>query len=246
VFGGEDNRATARSAAVVGGGVNTATGETSGVVAGILNTASGVQSFIGGGFNNTASGPNGATLGGSENRAAGENSLALGHLAHAEHDNSFVWSATGERGAGSTGPNQFVVGTTGAVRFMTDPERGVGVSIAPGGGSWSAVSDREAKTAIEETQGLSVLEKVLQLPISEFSYRSQGEDIRHLGPMAQDFHPLFGLGEDERSISAMNLAGVSLAAIQGLAEENRVLSDRVHELEERLARLEAMLDAMSR
>jgi len=227
---------------VLGGSLNTASGVASAVAAGIDNTASGNSSFIGGGSNNTASSPNSATLGGIDNLAIGDNSLAFGRSARAEHDNSFVWSAAGERGAGSTAPNQFVVGTTGAVRFVTDPDLDAGVVLAPGGGAWTAISDREAKRAIEDIKGRSVLEKVRQLPISEFSYKSQDEAIRHIGPMAQDFHPLFGLGEDELGISAMNLAGVALAAIQGLSEENRELNERVDELEDRLAALEALLE----
>ncbi len=164
-----------------------------------------------------------------------------------------------ERAVSTTAPGQFVIGASGAVRFVTDAGRGMGVELAPGAGSWTAVSDRNAKTAIELADGGSVLDKVRQLPISEYSYKSQDEAIRHIGPMAQDFHPLFGLGESELRFSAMNLAGIALAAIQGLdAEsrarvgrdqgridaleaENKELARRNAELEQRLARLEAIV-----
>jgi hypothetical protein len=37
-----------------------------------------------------------------------------------------------------------------------------------------------------------------------------------MGPVAQDFHAVFGLGADEVTITPIDEAGVSFAAIQGL------------------------------
>ena len=39
---------------------------------------------------------------------------------------------------------------------------------------------------------------------------------RHIGPMAQDFHAAFHVGEDNLHIHAIDANGVALAAIQGL------------------------------
>ena len=41
----------------------------------------------------------------------------------------------------------------------------------------------------------AVLRKVVALPIATWNYKSQDAAIRHMGPMAQDFHAAFGLGE---------------------------------------------------
>ncbi len=50
-----------------------------------------------------------------------------------------------------------------------------------------------------------------------------------MGPMAQDFHAAFGLGEDERYISSVDADGVALAAIQGLYQ---LLLEKDREMEE--------------
>jgi len=63
--------------------------------------------------------------------------------------------------------------------------------------------------------------------------------------MAQDFFPLFGLGENELRVNAVNLAGISLAAIQGLhaeLESERATNQR---LSGELAALRARVDEMS-
>jgi hypothetical protein len=53
-----------------------------------------------------------------------------------------------------------------------------------------------------------------KLPISTWRYK--GDAPQHLGPMAQDFAAAFGLGEDDRHIATIDMAGVSLASIQAL------------------------------
>lgn len=69
------------------------------------------------------------------------------------------------------------------------------------------------------------------LPISTWNYKSQPTSIRHIGPMAQDFYALFGVGEDDKIISTIDPPGIALAAIQELYRENETLNARVSELE---------------
>lgn len=119
-------------------------------------------------------------------------------------------------------------------------------------------SSRATKTAIEDIDGGDVLARLVGLPISRWSYKTQGDDVRHLGPMAEDFHAAFGLGDTASAISIVDVAGVALAAARELAvrverleNENRRLDAelssvrgslgaeaRLAELERRLARLE--------
>ena len=108
-----------------------------------------------------------------------------------------------------------------AVDFSGNPS--AGVTLASGSGSWSSLSDRNAKANFAAVDGRDVLTRVLRLPIQTWSYRSQDAATRHLGPMAQDFRAAFGLGEDDAHIDAVDSEGVSLAAIQGLA---RVVQDQ--------------------
>ena len=70
--------------------------------------------------------------------------------------------------------------------------------------------------------------------------------VRHLGPMAQDFHSAFGLdGKDDKHISVVDEGGVALAAIQGLNEklkEKDAQKDaEIKALEKRLSYLEQLV-----
>ena len=60
-----------------------------------------------------------------------------------------------------------------------------------------------------------VLARVVALPIARWSFTNV-PGIAHMGPMAQDFHAAFKLGDDETRLAPMDAQGVALAAIQGL------------------------------
>src|SRR5439155_5617695 len=103
-----------------------------------------------------------------------------------------------------------------------------GVHLPPGSGAWESLSDRAAKVAIQPLDGRDVLQRLVSLPVSRWSYAAQGQGITHIGPMAQDFAQAFGVGEDERHIATVDADGVALAAIQGLhalVQEQRATID---------------------
>jgi hypothetical protein len=112
--------------------------------------------------------------------------------------------------------------------------------------SASLSSDRERKENFKPVDPQAVLEKVAALPLSEWNFK--GEGVRHLGPMAQDFHAAFGLGTDERHITTVDADGVALAAIQGLnakiegeKQQREKLEAENAELKARLEKLEQLL-----
>jgi hypothetical protein len=83
-------------------------------------------------------------------------------------------------------------------------------------GSWSVISDRNAKMNFNGVDGQAVLAELATLPVETWSYNTQEASIRHMGPMAQDFKAAFGVGEDDTSISTVDAQGVAFAASQGL------------------------------
>jgi len=100
------------------------------------------------------------------------------------------------------------------------------------------ISDRNLKTDIAEIDPAQVLSRVVELPISTWRYRKDGAEVRHLGPMAQDFHAAFGLWDTDTMIFPLDASGVSFAAIQALntrlvaAEaDNEALRARLERLE---------------
>ncbi len=116
------------------------------------------------------------------------------------------------------------------------------------GGSWVNASDRERKTHFTPVDPQLVLAKVAAMPLSEWSYRNEGESVRHVGPMAQDFHAAFGLGGDDKSIGTVDADGVALAAIQGLNRKveagSQKSEDRIQKLEEENAELKQRLEQL--
>ena len=104
------------------------------------------------------------------------------------------------------------------------------------------ISDRNLKTDIAAIDVDDVLRRVVALPISSWRYRKDGADVRHLGPMAQDFRAAFGLWDTDRMIFPLDASGVSLAAIQALDARLRAAEAQNEDLRARLERLERRLD----
>lgn len=72
-----------------------------------------------------------------------------------------------------------------------------------------------------------ILERVVELPVSVWTYGFDHHSVRHLGPMAQDFAAAFGLGFTDRRISMVDANGVCMASIQALYRRLVALEDRV-------------------
>jgi uncharacterized coiled-coil protein SlyX len=192
-------------------------------------------SAIGGGIQNRIIGPAlYATIpGGENNEARGNHSFAAGRRAKANNDGAFVWADSTDSDFASTETNSFSVRAVGGVRFVSGiDDTGAplaGVELPAGEGSWSSLSDRNAKENFAPVNSREVLDKLSQLPISKWNYKSQDDAIRHIGPTAQDFAAAFHVGEDERRITTIDADGVALAAIQGL---NSLVSEQKQELQQ--------------
>jgi len=229
--------ATASGSLAVAMGNSSAASGTLAVAIGDRAQARGANSMALG-MASAADGENAIALG-TGAQAEGNRTLALGFQARAYHDGSFVWAdQTTAATAASTEANQFTARASGGVRFFSNASQTTGSRLAPGGNSWSSVSDRAVKENFRAVDPEAVLDKLASLSITEWNLVSQDPAIRHLGPMAQDFHAAFGLGEDDHYISSSDADGVALVAIQGLYRLLRERDARIAELEERLAALE--------
>ena len=122
-----------------------------------------------------------------------------------------------------------------------------GTATLSHGGAWTNASSRTFKEGFAAIDPADVLERVLALGISRWSYIGSGEG-EHVGPMAEDFHAAFGLGHSDRQIATVDADGVALAAIQGLnaklEAENAALRERLAALERARAGQTADLAAM--
>ena len=117
--------------------------------------------------------------------------------------------------------------TSGPVCFTPTADQ----TTCPQGCAPLCKSDRSLKRDIEPIDRFAVLDTVSRLPISTWSYKSDPTDVRHMGPMAQDFKAAFGLGDTDRGYYSIDAHGVSLAAIQALYELGQEQSRRIDRLE---------------
>lgn len=282
IAGGENNVASGQHGAVAGGASNTASNTGGFVGGGFGNNASGQRSAVLGGIENTASGNLSAVGGGTRNCAGGFSSWAAGtrskirpgttsgvadagcagqpQIGTAGDQGTFAWADSQNVDFVSSGDDQFLVRAAGGIYLGTNSS----VSIPSGrfintstggflssGGVWTNSSSRALKTAFAAIDASDVLARVLRLELSTWVYRASDEG-RHLGPVAEEFHALFGLGADATAISTVDASGVALAAIQGLNRKLEVenaalratLSERDREVDRRDAEQRQRLDVL--
>jgi len=120
------------------------------------------------------------------------------------------------------------------------------------GGTWVNASNRERKENFEAVDGRAILEALVRVPVSTWNYKTEDVSVRHMGPMSQDLYAAFRLSGDDESISTVDTAGLSFAAIQGLYEvvaekeaELAAVRRENEEIKERLAAIEARLAALA-
>ena len=230
--------------------------------AGGYNTlATGLASFAMG-YNSLATGSYSLAIG-NQNTATGTGSIALGYRSTA---NASYGVAIGQRASvdGYTGAivfsdasttnvteataqNQFTVRAAGGTRIFTNSSMIAGVSLSPGGSSWNVVSDSTRKTDVAALDGEDVLGRLARLPVSTWRYKAEadrdGQPVRHVGPMAQDWQRLvagpLGLNADSTVINQGDLDGVSLAAAKALEARTSALQAENEALRARLDALEA-------
>jgi uncharacterized protein (DUF3084 family) len=98
-----------------------------------------------------------------------------------------------------------------------------------------------------------VLERLLELDISTWNYKTQSASIRHIGLVAQDFKAAFQVGESDKHINTVDAQGVALAGIQGLAQVVQdkdvsiaALEHQVAAQQQQITSLESRLAALER
>ena len=212
------------------------------------STASGRASTALGQFN-TASGDYSTALG-NFNTASGDLSTALGYRV----------STNGQRGSFMIGdsdplrygttlvgfPDQFVARFFNGYYLMTSGDNNrTGVVIGAGQNAWGSISDSTRKERLLPINQSDLLRKIGAIKLSTWNYKGQRE-IRHYGPMAQDFYAAFGhdgLGQVgcDTLIYSHDFAGVTFAGVQALIKENEQLKRELAKTNARFDAIEALL-----
>ncbi len=234
IGGGYQNFIQPGDAAVIGGGSQNVVESNSyeATIAGGWTNVIGTnanQATIGGGLHNTAGGYYATVPGGANNLAGGTLSFAAGDNAQATNTGAFVWSDGTGTLTTSTNNNSVTMRASGGYRLFSSTANTTYAFLAAGSGSWTSLSDRNAKEHFQAVNPLDVLERVAVLPVSTWNYKTQPASVRHIGPTAQDFKAAFTVGETDTGISTVDEGGVALAAIQGL---NQKLNEKDAEIQD--------------
>jgi hypothetical protein len=157
---------------------------------------------------------------------------------------TFIWSDGSATASAdtfrNTANNEFAARATGGFRFRTNLGGTTGCNLPAGSGVFNCTSSRATKENFLEVRGEDVLASLRKIPVSSWNYISEGRQVRHLGPMAEDFYTAFGLGTGNTSIGVQDLAGVSLAAVKALEERTAELQQKTAEVEQLRARLSTL------
>jgi hypothetical protein len=239
VGGGSVNVAETSYATVGGGFLNDASGYSAAVSGGEDNEAAGLRATVGGGYSNRSSGAYSTVPGGAACYATGNHSFAAGTLARARGTGSFVWSDSCSiaDSVSATGANQWRARARGGAWFYSNLGMTTGAYLAPGSNAWTSACDSVTKEDFREVDRQELLDKVAALRVRNYKMRDQDDGTRHIGPVAQDFHAAFGVGETDKGINMADADGVLLAAVQALYEQNQLQQAEIEGLKAELVRM---------
>jgi hypothetical protein len=258
VSGGHGNQATGNESSIGGGFGHLASGTASTISGGYDNTASGDYSNVCGGDENQASGARSTVLGGYRNSAeamysvalggnydtltsSAEKSMAFGLAVHVENPYRVVFFNGNYHGR--FGLNRDDRDTIShAIHVGTDGSNGNGAHLT-WGGSWMNGSSRTFKENFQPLDSRDLLTKISNMPVEAWQYNDSDE--RHIGPVSEDFVEAFDVGtvrsdgnRDNHYLSPGDVAGVALAGVKELIQENQELKQIINDLTERIAGLE--------
>jgi len=262
VAGGRVNCASGANSTVGGGWADSATGSYSVVAGGEQSRATNSYAAIGGGSDNLASGLYSVVSGGNDNVAAGSYSgvlggaldTVMGGYSTAFGNSCYIWPQ-------DTAIVFFDTLTHGVLRINIDGRQNggqfsnypifVGLTTHNGngayltaGGVWTSGFLKSGPLKSAPLEAGQLLEKVKSLQVVRLETPDNNEV--HITPTVDDFYSAFGCGtprvkgtvEGRGGIAALDVAGVSLAAVQELLGQLEAQQARIADLEARLARLE--------
>ncbi|KAA3630797.1 MAG: tail fiber domain-containing protein [Proteobacteria bacterium] len=142
------------------------------------------------------------------------------------------------------------VSPTSGVVTIRSVEGSLDVDVTPGASKLKAdcrgmpcsevPSDRNVKEGFERVAEQEILDKLANLPLEYWNYTGDAS-VRHIGPMAQDFHSTFEVGGSDRSINVVDANGVTMASIKALYRLVDEKDAQLARLEDELARIRKML-----
>jgi hypothetical protein len=168
-------------------------------------------------------------------------------LNYEDSDVGNTWQTSGRStfriSLSGSGAKEFDLATTGELTITGDMNAT----------AFNVTSSRTLKEGFVPVNSRDMLERLLKLPVSEWSFIGDESGTRHIGPMAEDFNGLFRVGADVERISLNDATGIAISSIQGLydllQERNQeigLLQLRLQERGEQIDLLRARIEALEK
>lgn len=138
------------------------------------------------------------------------------------------------------------------LRVGTSGDAGSGNAAAlTAAGVWVNGSSAESKENFEKLNHDNVLDTIMELPLHRYNYKAPRKPnakhaklmehhddyatfskrikaIKHVGPTAEDFYRITGLGLDDKTIAPGDMAGLALMGLQALAARLTAIEQRIN------------------
>jgi len=152
--------------------------------------------------------------------------------------NVIIGNNTGASIATAT-DNILICDGSGNIRIRASSAGNIGIGVAPtlgplemasgayvtAGGTWTNASDVALKQSFQSVDSASILDAVAALNVDKWEYKAE-PGVVHIGPTAQDFKAMFGVGANDTSISTVDAIGVLLSAVKELYQKVKILSQK--------------------
>ena len=236
--GGGDHNAASGYWATVGGGIsNTASGNQSTVGGGQDNIASGWLSTVGGGYGNFTSGEYSVIPGGFRDTlgTSGDFSMIFGRSVYIDNSYRVVFFNGSYSGRLGINRDDRDGGISHPIHVGTNNTNGNGAHLTATG-VWTDASSREVKENFQKIDGCEILDKLKSLNVRRWQYK--GTDEHHIGPVAEDFYNIFGVGTDNKYLASLDASGVALRVLQEVIARLEAQQKKIELLENKIEELE--------
>ncbi len=124
----------------------------------------------------------------------------------------------------STGSAYFAgnVGIGTAVSATKPIDTGTGAYLS-NVGVWENTSSIALKENFTPVDPADLLTKIARLPLTRWNYKANPDTVTHIGPTAEKFYEIFGVGEDATHLAALDTAGIALAGVQALIDKGNTI-----------------------
>lgn len=168
------------------------------------------------------------------------NTTALGNQAKVSTSNTMVFG-NGDVNRWAFGRN--TTAGSNALQVGDNNTNGNGAFLTQGG-VWTNTSSRIKKEDFSDIDGLDLLKKIQQMPVRKWKYKGTNE--YHIGPVAEDFYKLFGLGVDNKGISTVDPSGIALAAIQEQQKTIQKQNEQILQMNEKVLQMQTEITQLKK